>query len=60
MLPGPVGMPEKAAVYVFDKYKNLRYSSFMVGYGDEVPLPENGMIVFAGVTGKSVKIDRLK
>ena len=52
--------PEKAAVYVFDKYKNLRYSSYMAGYGDEVPLPEYGMIVFTGVTGESVGVEQLK
>lgn len=55
-----IGIPENAAVYVFDKYKNLRYSSYMEGYGDEVPLPEYGMIVFAGETGDSVKVHQIK
>ena len=53
-----LNIPEGAAVCVFDRHKNLRYSSFMKGYGDEVPLPEYGMIVFVGETGEKVMISR--
>ena len=52
-------VPEKAAVYVYDQYGNVRYSSFMMEYGNEVPLPEYGMIVFIGETGQHVGIDLL-
>lgn len=48
-------IPEKASVYVYDQYGNVRYSSFMTEYGNEVPLPEYGYIVFIGETGSSIK-----
>ncbi len=51
-------IPENASVYVFDQYGNLKYSSYMIGYGTSVPLPEYGMIVFVGESGNNVKIDR--
>lgn len=47
-------IPEKAAVYVYDQYGNLRYSSYMTEYGFEVPLPEYGMIAFVGETGMHI------
>lgn len=51
-------IPDNASVYVYDKYMNIKYSSKMVGYGDSVPLPEYGMIVFVGETGSTVSIGR--
>lgn len=51
-------LPENAACYVFDKKGNLIYSNHMVGYGNSVPLPSYGMIVFVGETGTSVTIGR--
>ena len=53
-------LPEKSAAYVYDQYGNLRYSSYMTQYGNEVPLPEYGMLVFIGETGGNVKIKLLK
>ena len=53
-------LPERAGVYVYDQYGNLRYSSFMPRYGNEVPLPENGMIVFAGETGGWINVSMIK
>ncbi len=47
-------IPEIAAVNVYDKYGSLRYSSHMNRYGNNVPLPEYGMIVFIGQTGEKV------
>ena len=47
-----------AMVSVFDKYGDLKYSSFMNDYGNTVPLPNDGMIVFAGEAGSTVKILR--
>ena len=52
-------IPKGAAVHVYDRYGNLKYSSLMEGYGDKVPLPENGMIVFVGETGSSVTAERV-
>ncbi len=51
-------IPENASVYVYDKYMNIKYSSKMIGYGDSVPLPEYGMIVFVGETGSTISISR--
>lgn len=51
-------IPEKAAVYVFDRYGNMRYSSYMTGYGTSIPLTEYGMIVFIGEDGLTVNIER--
>lgn len=51
-------IPENAAVYVFDKFGNVKYSSYMKDYGNCVPLPENGMIVFMGDTGAKIGISR--
>lgn len=51
-------VPEEAAVYVFDKYMNVKYSGFMKGYGYSVPLPEYGMILFLGETGSTISISR--
>ncbi|MBE5861910.1 MAG: beta-lactamase family protein [Lachnospiraceae bacterium] len=53
-------LPEKAAVYVYDQYGNIRYSSHMIQYGNEVPLPENGSIVFIGETGGQVNVRIIK
>ena len=51
-------IPDNASVYVYDKYMNIKYSSVMIGYGDSVPLPEYGMIVFVGENGSTVTIGR--
>lgn len=49
-------IPEKAAVYIYDKFDNVIYSSYMKGYGNNVTLPENGKIVFIGESGEKVGI----
>jgi len=49
-------LPEKSAAYVYDQYGNLRYTSHAAQYGNEVPLPEYGMIVFIGETGGNVNV----
>lgn len=51
-------IPEKASVYVYDRYMNIKYSSYMTEYGYSIPLPEYGMIVFVGENGSSVNIGR--
>lgn len=49
-------IPEKAAVYIYDKFDNVVYSSYMKGYGNNVTLPESGKIVFIGESGEKVSI----
>lgn len=51
-------IPDGAAVYVYDQFGNIKYSSFMKEYNAGVPLPEYGMIVFVGETGLSVGVRR--
>jgi CubicO group peptidase (beta-lactamase class C family) len=51
-------IPDNASVYVYDKYMNVKYSSYMVDYGYSVPLPEYGMIVFVGESGSTVSVSR--
>jgi hypothetical protein len=49
-------IPENAAVYVYDAFDHMTYSSYMTGHGNSVPLPDGGMIVFLGEDGGSIKI----
>ncbi|SHM53798.1 serine hydrolase domain-containing protein [Ruminococcus flavefaciens] len=49
-------MPENAAVYVYDQYDRMTYSSYMTDYGNSVPLPANGKIVFLGEDGGVINI----
>lgn len=49
-------IPENAAVYIYDKFDNVVYSSYMKGYGNNVTFPENGKIVFIGESGEKVGI----
>jgi len=49
-------IPENASVYVYDAYDRMTYSSYMTEYGNDVPLPVNGKIVFLGEDGGIIKI----
>ena len=49
-------IPEHAAVYVYDAYDRMVYSSYMLDYGNAVPLPKEGKIVFLGEDGGSIHI----
>ena len=48
--------PEKSAVYVYNKFGDVVYTSHVVGITDVVPMPEGGKILFLGETGGMVKI----
>ena len=50
-------IPEAGAVYVYDRFGNVKYTNFMTEYNGSVPLPEYGMIVFIGETGSSIGIE---
>ena len=49
-------IPENAAVYIFDSFDRLHYSSMMEDYGNRVTLPENGKIVFIGEDGGKITL----
>ncbi|MBR6152637.1 MAG: beta-lactamase family protein [Lachnospiraceae bacterium] len=49
--------PENSAVYVYDRFGEVLYSSQMVDYHSGIPLPKGGYIVFAGEDGGVAKID---
>lgn len=49
-------IPGNAAVYVYDSFDRVVYSSYMKDYGSKVPLPSNGKIVFVGEDGGSIGI----
>ena len=49
-------IPEHAAVYVYDRFGSVVYTSLCEQYGNTVTLPDKGMIVFAGETGSKVGI----
>lgn len=49
-------IPENAAVYVYDHFDRVTYSSYMKNYGNTVPLPKNGKIVFLGEDGGRIGI----
>ncbi|MBR4201540.1 MAG: beta-lactamase family protein [Oscillospiraceae bacterium] len=51
-------IPEHASVYVYDKFGQITYSSFMKNRSSTVPLPANGMIVFVGETGGTVGVQQ--
>ena len=51
-----LGIPEKAAVYVYDSFDRLHYSSYMKDYGSRVTLPEGGKIVFLGEDGGKITV----
>ena len=51
-------IPEHAAVYVYDRFGKMTYSSFMKGCGNTVSLPADGMIAFVGETGGVVGVQQ--
>ena len=51
-------IPKNASVFVYDKRDRMIYSSFMKDYGESVPLPANGKIVFIGETGSAVGLQQ--
>ena len=51
-----VERPENSSVYVYDKFGSVIYSTHMKEYGENIPLPKGGTIVFIGETGDNIKI----
>ncbi len=52
-----VDRPLESSVFVYNKYGEMVYSTFMKGGMGDIPIPENGYIVFLGETGGKVKIN---
>ena len=50
--------PENSAVFVYDKYGKVKYSTHMVDYGNIIHLPKDGYMVFIGEDGGTVKISQ--
>ena len=48
--------PVKSAVNVYNRYGELVYSTHIIDTGNELPLPEDGLIVFLGESGGSIKL----
>ena len=48
--------PENSAIYVYNKYFEILYSSHIIGASDKVDLPEDGYIVFLGEDGTTISI----
>ena len=48
--------PDNSAVYVYDKFGKVKYSTHMLDYGDVIHLPKDGYIMFIGETGDTISI----
>ena len=48
--------PGNSAVYVYDKFGNVKYSTHMLDYGDVIHLPKDGYIMFIGEAGDTINI----
>ena len=48
--------PEHSAVYVYNKFGEVVYTTHVIGMTDVLPMPEDGWIVFLGRDGESIKL----
>ena len=51
-----VDMKAGSAVYVFNKFSEMVYTTHVVDAAPEIPMPKDGYILFLGKTGDSIKI----
>ena len=51
-----IDRPEESAVYVYNKYGEIVYSTHMQDWTGGIPLPKDGYIVFLGEDGGKIKI----
>ena len=51
-----IDRPEDSAVYVYNKYGEMVYSTHMQDWTGGVPLPKDGSIAFLGEDGGKIKI----
>ena len=52
-----VERPENSAVYAFNKYEEVVYTSHFVGSSNDIPLPKDGKILFIGENGGTINIE---
>ena len=48
--------PEHSVIYVYNKYREMIYTTNVTDAPEDIPLPPDGYIMFHGETGDSVKI----
>ena len=48
--------PDNSAVYVYDKFGQVKYCTHMIEYGNVIHLPKDGYIMFVGETGDTINI----
>lgn len=48
--------PENSAIYVYNKYNEMIYSTHIKDWSGGVPLPKDGSIAFLGESGSSIKL----
>ena len=48
--------PEESAIYVYNKYGEMVYSTHMQDWTGGIPLPKDGYIVFLGEDGGKIEI----
>lgn len=51
-----VNAPENSAIYVYNKYHEVVYSTHMINSDGNIPLPSEGYIMFAGEDGGEICI----
>lgn len=51
-----VNSPENSAIYVYNKYHEVVYSTHMINSDGNIPLPSEGYIMFAGEDGGEICI----
>ena len=51
-----VNAPENSAIYVYNKYHEVVYSTHMINSDGNIPLPSEGYIMFAGEDGGEISI----
>jgi len=51
-----VERPDNSAVFVYNKFRELLYSTHIKDASNTIDLPPDGYIAFIGETGDSVKI----
>jgi hypothetical protein len=52
-----VDRPENSAIYVYNKFLEIVYTTHYTGAQDTINLPEGGFIVFLGETGDTITIN---
>lgn len=51
-----VNRPANSAIYVYDKFGTVVYSSEMLDYGENIPLPKGGYVALLGEHGGKITI----